>query len=816
MVNKRLLALLLVFAMLFAVIGCKNGEGSTNTPTPTATEQTGKTPNPVDLLSTKTPEPAKMKPVTADKADTEQEVVYTEIVSGVLSNFDDAAAVSDTGWKTFRSGKLELSDEGVDGTQCVKYYNAIRENGVYAFSCPTTNLYTHLTKPGTYKISYMVRLGGEDVDSVSGTGFKVLVRGYGEQDENSFIAPDKQKVNYRFDPNATIDGEVGDWMTVEFSLTVLPDDIEAGVVHNWMASMHLIDEYATEIYIDNFTIQYAAPAPEKEKLVTTAQTWLANEMTFLAQKTVADPANTQLLDVEFTNGHKTITMPGFWDGENIWRVRFALPEEGTWTFKTIFSDKTDSGVHNKTGSIQVEKYTGNLEIYKHGFVKTIPDTKYFTYADGTPFFYLGDTHWNFISEEYDKAGSKAAGIDTTSHFKYIVNKRVAQGYTVYQSQPNDVSFDFTDGLSIKDIAGLKSMDRYFKYIADQGMVHANAQFFFATSMIDYVMNRYSQAEYEKLLDTLSRYWVARYGAYPVMYTLGQEIDNDFYYMENAKTNKVMNAANNPWKFVCTALAKYDPYDNPISAHQEGSYSTANFTTASNSAFRDVEGHTWWANQWKPHLNQPLDFSGAKDFWVNGQGKPIIVYEARYESLWTNEYGARAQGWLAFLNGMYGHGYGVIDMWLYNSTYDMNSNTQRDGITITVETKQTPWGKSIEYACGYQLGYMKDFLEKYEWWKLIPAFDDTKIFTSDTGYYSVAYIEKDLFIAYLYDDISKAGTKKTGTFTGLDANAEYTYQWFNPRTTAMSEPVKAAKDGTNFTVGERPSAEDWVLVVQKVK
>ncbi len=815
--NKRIISLLLILVLIFSVMGCKgkNGDQTSETNSPTATTKPKKTEAPVDILSTKTPAPNKMKPVTADEA-TDDNATYTDIISGVKSDFNDATTLAETGWNYYHSGKAELSDEGIDGTHCVKYYGASREGDKYAFSCPTTNLYKYLTKAGTYKISYMVRLGGEDYDSISGTGFKVIIRGNGAKDENSFIAPDKNKKNYRFDPSATIDGEVGEWMTVEFKITILPDDIEAGVSHSWYLCLHMINEYATEIYIDDFKIQYAEPAPATEKLVTTAQTWVASEMTFIAKKAVDDPVMTRTFDVVFTNGNKTITMPGFWDGDNIWRVRFALPTEGKWTYKTVYSDTSDSGVHNKTGSIQVEKYSGSLEIYQRGFVKTQPNTKYFTYADGTPFFYLGDTHWNFVTEEYDKAGAKSTGTDATSHFKYIVNKRISQGFTVYQSQPNEVSFDMTDGITVKDIAGLQNMDRYFKYIADQGMVHANAQFFFASSMNSVIMVNYTQAQYEKLLDALSRYWVARYGAYPVMYTLAQEVDNDYYYKENGASNTTMNALNNPWKFVCTAIAKYDPYDNPISAHQEGASKIMDYTTAVNSSFRNVEGHTWWASQWKPVLNVATNFSGARDYWEGGQGKPAVMYEGRYEGLWTNEYGARAQMWLSFLNGMFGHGYGAIDIWLYNSTYDMDADTKRDGVIITVEDKQKPWGESIEFAGGYQMGYAKSFFEQYEWWKLAPAFDDKKIFTSETGFYSVAYIEKDLFICYLYDDISKTGTKKTGTLTGLDANADYTYQWFNPRTTAMSEPVKVQKDGTNFVIGERPNAEDWVLVVQKSK
>lgn len=813
MAKRRLLALVLVFIMLFSIAGCKktNTEKPSNTP-----EETAKPSESVDILSTVTPVPDRMPPVVADKEESgnNSELVFESIH---YMDFETAESAKEAGWSSFNSGKVEISEDGgVDDSRCVRYYDASRDGIRYQYSCPTTNLYKIMTKAGTYKVSYMVRIGGEDADSVSNPGFAILIRGGSAQDENSFIAPSKHNSNYSFVPKATIDGEVGDWMTVEFQLTVLDTDIQPGTDHSWFLCMHMINEYATEFYIDDFRVLYAEPAPEKETLVTNAETWVANEMTFISNKAVSDPVNTQTLDVEFTNGHQTITRPGFWDGNNVWRVRFALPTEGTWTYKTIFSDKSDSGVHNKTGSIEVTKYAGDLNIYKHGFVTTKENTKYFVYADGTPFFYLGDTHWNFLAEEYDKGGSKSTGTDATSHFKFIVNKRIQQGFTVYQTQPNEVSFDFSDGINIKDIAGLKIADKYFKYIAKMGLVHANAQFFFASIMNSFVMKNYSQAEYEKLLDTLSRYWVARFGAYPVMWTLAQEVDNDYYYNENTKTNTTMTAENNPWKYVCTALYKYDAYKNPISAHQEGASTIIKYTTASNSAFRNTEGHTWWATQWKPILNQPIDFSGAMDYWASGQGKPAVMYEGRYEGLWTNEYGARAQGWLSFLNGMFGHGYGAVDIWLYNSTYDIEKDSVRDGITITVETKQTPWGKSIEYATGYQLGYMRKFFEKYEWWNLVPVFDDKKVFTSETGTYSVATIGNDLYIAYLYDDISKEGTKLTGSINNLDANSEYTYQWFNPRTSAMSVPAKVNKNGTTFTIGERPSAEDWVLVVQKVK
>jgi hypothetical protein len=817
--NKRFIAFLLVFVMIFTVIGCKSSTPDTSEATPTL--QAGQTPNPdgstatqepLSLLGTVTPKPKQMDRVTLDKTDTDAESILTPLLDDSKSKFDDIDSISQSGgWYAFASGTVEISkDGGVEDSGCIKYYNATEKT--HSYSCPAVNLYKNIiTEAGSYVITFEILLGGEEVDSITGSGFDTIIRGNGAMDANSFIV--LAGTNYRYRPADTIDGDVGDWMQVELMLDVFESDFD-GESHGWHLCLDTIGTEVTEIYIDNFQVyrEEAQTAPETQKLVTEAETWVASEMTFIANTMVGDAANSRILDVIFTDGNQTMTVPGFWDGGNIWRVRFALPTEGIWTYKTVFSDPTDAGVHNITGSINVKKYSGDLDIYKHGFVTTKENTRYFVYADGTPFFYLGDTHWNFLAEEYDKAGSNAGNIKTVSHFKYIVNRRVAQGFTVYQTEPLNVPFDLSNGLSANDISGLRIADKYFKYIADMGLVHANAQFFFPDIMMSVMDNN---PEYEQLLDVLARNWVARYGAYPVMWTLGQEVDNDFYIIENKKET-TMNAVNNPWKKVCELMYKYDPHKNPISAHQEGAKTLMNNTSASNSAFRDTTGHTWWASQWKPILNQKFDFSAAMDYWVNGQGKPTVMYEGRYDMLWTNEYGARAQGWLSFLNGMCGHGYGAIDIWLYKSTYDMEFDTVRDGITITVEQKSTPWGVSVEFAAGYQMGYMKDFLEQFEWWNLVPTFGNQTMFASDTGTYSLASIGTDTYIAYFFDQIDKESTKLTGTIKCLDSSSSYTYYWFNPRTTAVSEKMNVTNNGGSFTIGERPSAEDWVLVIQKVK
>ena len=577
-----------------------------------------------------------------------------------------------------------------------------------------------------------------------------------------------------------------------------------------------------------FCLPVTAYAAEKD-IVDQSELWVANERTFTAAIQYADPFNDAALDIVLTNtaDGTVLTVPGFWNGGNTWRVRFALTSEGLWTWQTVCSNAADTGLNNQTGAILAVPYTGNLDIYKHGFVTATAGTRYFTYQDKTPFFYLGDTHWGMASEELDSAGAHAGNIDTTSHFKYIVGKRAEQGFTVYQSEPIGATYNLSNGLSEADIPGFTYLDRQFATIAEAGLVHANACFFYPYEMTGAV---FADKTY---LEKITRFWVARYSAYPVLWTLGQETDNDFY--------EVFNSETNPYKSVCEYIYKYDAYRHPISAHQENTGAT----TASNSGFKGVPGHNWFAAQWSPKLNGQLGFDVPGDYWENGDGKVAVNFEGRYENLWTKNFGARVQGWTAFLNGMYGYGYGCVDIWLYRSTYDTDT-TSNDGIdTITPADKAVWWSESVEFETAYQMGYMRKFLDSISWWKLTPRFDERKWFSPDvfyniigkirsvlTGndtlfekllnltkigngkpYYSLATDSDDLYAVYFYNR-----TDYTGVVKNMDKACRYTAQWFNPRTGEYEGDEKTIKPNLfgNYRIGGKPDTNDWVLLLTKQK
>lgn len=118
------------------------------------------------------------------------------------------------------------------------------------------------------------------------------------------------------------------------------------------------------------------------------------ELTLTATRIYSDPFNQVTLDAVFTDpkGHE-LRVPGFWDGNNTWKVRYSSPLLGTHHFRSVCSEPGDKGLNGVTGKVEVQAYKGKNLLLKHGALRVADDKRHFAYADGTPFFWLGDTWW---------------------------------------------------------------------------------------------------------------------------------------------------------------------------------------------------------------------------------------------------------------------------------------------------------------------------------------------------------------------------------------------------------------------------------------
>ena len=89
------------------------------------------------------------------------------------------------------------------------------------------------------------------------------------------------------------------------------------------------------------------------------------------------------LRADFSNGLKTITVDGFYDGDGVYRIRFMPDAQGTWSW---FTHSNRWPLTQKRGVFTVTAPSkGN-----HGPVR-VANYYHFAYADGTPFKQIGTT-----------------------------------------------------------------------------------------------------------------------------------------------------------------------------------------------------------------------------------------------------------------------------------------------------------------------------------------------------------------------------------------------------------------------------------------
>lgn len=502
--------------------------------------------------------------------------------------------------------------------------------------------------------------------------------------------------------------------------------------------------------------------------------WKTAELRFVSDYPYADPLFDVSLSVTFKSERGTIIeRPAFWNGKCEFAVRAALTEEGSWEYTTFCSDTQNTGLHLRRGKLCCVPYKGDCEIYKRGFLTVRPNTRYFSYHDGTPFFYLGDTHWFLCHEKWDE--SNVEGID--SQFCYTVNHRVSQGFTVYQSEPLGIPnipqiYDLTDGLDENDILGFQKLDEKFAYIAECGLVHANSQLFFT----DEISNPAYTPEYLRLL---ARFWVARYGSYPVLWTVAQEIDPHCYgtvYPER-------------WYTVAEAIAEFDAYRHPLTAHGANNC----LLTSENSAWNDKPYHSWFGLQ--PQEYTLNNTSYLKGFYQIA--KPIVCYETGYEELWADKAQALGAGYKAYLNGMCGYGYGAQGVW--------NDDYSPDDWMHYGDYRR--WFDALQFDAGKKLIHCRHFFEALEWWKLEPHFDDPEWSSFKTNERkALASIANDTYVVFLFDE-----TLSSGELRHLK-NTQYQGLWYDIDSGVYNSVGTCEPSDGVFVIPQKPDKRDWIFLL----
>ena len=85
------------------------------------------------------------------------------------------------------------------------------------------------------------------------------------------------------------------------------------------------------------------------------------------------------------------TVPGFWNGDNNFVLRFTPTVEGAWSYTTT---STNPQLNNLTGSLNAQPAAPT----SHGFLRVDPQYKNsFVWDDGTRYFMMGQTYYDWLN-----------------------------------------------------------------------------------------------------------------------------------------------------------------------------------------------------------------------------------------------------------------------------------------------------------------------------------------------------------------------------------------------------------------------------------
>jgi hypothetical protein len=121
--------------------------------------------------------------------------------------------------------------------------------------------------------------------------------------------------------------------------------------------------------------------------------WGLQEISMQSSKSYADPFKDVQLECTFrcASANREISVEGFYDGDQQWKVRLMPMVEGKWTFKVT---SNDSDLNGREGSFTcLPPQPGN-----HGPVG-VQNQYHFGYADGTPLYVLGTTLYNWVHRD---------------------------------------------------------------------------------------------------------------------------------------------------------------------------------------------------------------------------------------------------------------------------------------------------------------------------------------------------------------------------------------------------------------------------------
>ena len=521
---------------------------------------------------------------------------------------------------------------------------------------------------------------------------------------------------------------------------------------------------------------------------------LVTEWGYSSGKRYEDPFRDVELDVIFRDPQgREQRVPAFWAGDQVWRVRFAPPLPGRYSFRTLCSDPANPDLHGQTGMLDVSPYTGNNSLWKSGGIRISSDRRHFEHADGTPFFWLGDTWWMGLCRR----------LRWPEDVRKLAADRAEKGFSViqiiaglYPDMPpfdprgaNEAGFPWEENYTRINPRYFDMADLRIQELVERGLVPCivGCWGYFLTFMG---------------LAKIKQHWrniVARWGAYPVVWCLAGEGTMPYYLSKNKDEDTARQKSG--WTEVARYVRGIDSYRRPITIHPS---STAHDSVEDPNVL-DFDMLQTGHSDRKSYPNTINKVTGEL---LQSPRMPVLVGEACYEGILdgNREEVSRFLFWSCLLSGAAGHTYGADGIW------QVNTAEQPFGPSPHGRSWGGPsWEIAAELPGSRQLGLGKRMLTRYRWWHMEPHPEWVEPHWNPDNYELpyAAGIPREwrfIFVPPAWDP---------PMVRNLEPEVRYQAFFFNPRSGTEQSIGDVAPDGDgNWRPPLLPTFEQWVVVLTK--
>lgn len=433
--------------------------------------------------------------------------------------------------------------------------------------------------------------------------------------------------------------------------------------------------------------------------------------------------------------------------------------------------------------------------------------RFLVYEDGSPFFYLGDTAWEFFHR-----------LNENEAYSYLSN-RASKGFNVIQcvllSEINGLTEPNANGdLPLENLDPARPNEKYFQHV-DKTIAMANAMGLYMAVLPTW--GSWVEDEKHPLFEPHQIFTKEK------AFTYGKFLGNRYKTVNGiiwvVGGDRSSGKYSETWDALARGLREGDGGSHLITYHPTGQHSSSTqFHKASWLDFNMIQSG---------HANR---FVNSYDFITHdyhlAPTKPVIDGETNYEDLpvnfhysngWFTDYDVRVSSYYSVFAGGFGITYGCNNIW---QMYDR----KHEPILFARKT----WKESLDLPGSFQLRYLRQLIESRPFLNRIP---DQEVLIENTNTL-VPFDDK----GHQHMQATRDGTKGKNDATyimvympvgrgakinsSVIASKRLRVWWYDPRNgTAIpvgeQENTGIVETGWNTRPWHNGAGPDWVFVIDDV-